>query len=113
LAKRRKPSTLATLRARPTKFDPESFTYFTLISFGVLLTRIVILFHKFIFSGKIFYGGDMMQAGIFFRSSYVNFVLAYGYAPQWNPYILGGPPCFAVKREYLIESSQKGGSKVG
>ena len=92
MAKKRKSSTLATQKFRQTKFDPESSPYFTPIAFGILLLGMVILFGEFIFSDKIFYSPDMIAAGIFFRSFYVDFVLAHGSVPQWNPYIFGGLP---------------------
>ena len=37
-------------------------------------------------------GGDMINAGIFFRSLMVDYVKEHGSVPQWNPYIFGGMP---------------------
>jgi len=74
------------------EFDFEKSPYTAPFVFGAALVGIIILFGEFIFSGKIFYSADMMQAGIFFRSFYVNYVLTHGAVPQWNPYIFGGLP---------------------
>jgi len=90
LARKSKPST--TPKPRKKVFDPESSPYFTPVAFAVLLIGMMILFKDFIFSDKIFFSPDMVQAGIFFRSFYVNFVWAHGAVPQWNPYIFGGLP---------------------
>ena len=92
MARKHKPTARAATTARKTTFDPETSPYFVPAAFGVLLVAMVILFREFIFSDNIFYSPDMIQAGIFFRSFYVNFVLSHGAVPQWNPYIFGGLP---------------------
>jgi hypothetical protein len=73
-------------------YDPEKSPYFTPAAFGVLLIGLVILFHEFIFSNKVLLSPDMLHAGIFFRSFYVNYFLQHGHVPLWNPYIFGGLP---------------------
>jgi len=92
LAKKRKSSKPSAPKSGRIKFDPENSPYFALKAFSLLLIGIVILFREFIFSDKILFSPDMMAAGIFFRSFYVNFVLEYGHVPLWNPHIFGGVP---------------------
>ena len=70
----------------------ESNRYFTPLSFAFLAAALTILFSEFIFSSKMLYGSDMLSAGIFFRSFYVDFVHSHFAIPQWNPYIFGGLP---------------------
>ena len=61
-------------------------------SFIIIFIANVFLFREFIFSDKIFHSGDLVQAGFFFRSFFVNFVLDNGIFPKWNPYIFAGLP---------------------
>ncbi len=56
------------------------------------LVLTVIVFAGFIFSSKMLFGSDTMEAGIFFRSYYADFVRTYHRIPMWNPYIFGGLP---------------------
>lgn len=80
---------------RPTRrdsFDPETYRWFTPIAFGILFVILVILFSEFLFSGKMLFMSDQIQAGVFFRSFYVDYFDAHGSVPQWNPYIYGGMP---------------------
>lgn len=82
-----------TKRKPPKKsFDPETFPYFTPIAFAVIFVALLILFGEFVFSDKMLFGSDTIQAGIFFRSFYVDYVHEHGAVPQWNPYIFGGMP---------------------
>jgi hypothetical protein len=78
--------------ARRDGFDPETYRWFTPIAFGLLFVILVILFSEFLFSGKMLFMSDQIQAGVFFRSFYVNYFDAHGSVPQWNPYIFGGMP---------------------
>ncbi len=57
-----------------------------------MLIAVVILFRAFIFSDKMLHGSDTINAGIFFRHFYVEFVKLHGSVPMWNPYIFGGMP---------------------
>jgi hypothetical protein len=52
----------------------------------------VIVFAGFIFSDKMLYGSDTIEAGIFFRSFYAEFVKEFHRIPMWNPYIFCGLP---------------------
>jgi hypothetical protein len=52
----------------------------------------VVVFAGFIFSSDMLFGSDTIEAGIFFRSFYANFVQTYHRIPLWNPYIFGGLP---------------------
>ncbi|MEW5995937.1 MAG: hypothetical protein AB1744_16295, partial [Candidatus Zixiibacteriota bacterium] len=93
MAKKRKKAAPAPRpkRTRPA-FDPEKAPWFTPVAFVVLFLALVILFSDFLFSDKMIYGSDMIQAGIFFRSLLVDYVSEHGAVPQWNPYIFCGMP---------------------
>jgi len=52
----------------------------------------IIVFAGFIFSNKMLFGSDTVEAGIFFRSFYADFVKEYHRIPLWNPYIFCGLP---------------------
>lgn len=60
------------------------YIYFLLIT--------VMVFAEFIFSDKMLFGSDTVEAGLFFRGFYAEFVKAYHRIPLWNPYIFGGLP---------------------
>ena len=57
-----------------------------------MLLGIIILFGPFIFSDKMLFGSDTINAGVFFRHFYVDYVKTHGTIPVWNPYIFGGLP---------------------
>lgn len=92
MAKKKKTQKQSAARTPKVNFDPENSRYFTPIAFGVILIGIIILFKDFIFSNYVILSGDMLNAGVFFRSFYVNYVLEYGKMPMWNPYVFGGLP---------------------
>jgi hypothetical protein len=73
-------------------FGPESSPYFALVAFAIILVALLILFSDFVFSDRMLYGSDTLQAGYYFRSFYVDYVHEHGAVPQWNPYIFGGLP---------------------
>jgi hypothetical protein len=52
----------------------------------------IVVFAGFIFSNKMLFGSDTVEAGIFFRSFYAEFVKAFHRVPLWDPYIYGGLP---------------------
>ncbi len=56
------------------------------------LALTIVVFAGFIFSSKMLFGSDTMEAGIFFRGFYADFVKTYHRIPLWNPYIYGGLP---------------------
>jgi hypothetical protein len=66
--------------------------WFNLILFAVLSVIVLLLFHVFVFSDKMLYGSDTIQAGVFFRSFYVDYVHQHGAVPVWNPYQFCGIP---------------------
>jgi hypothetical protein len=66
--------------------------WFDLVLFAILFLAVISLFHVFVFSDKMLYGSDTIQAGVFFRSFYVDFVHAHGKVPVWNPYQFCGIP---------------------
>ena len=63
--------------------------FFPIILFFVLT---IILFGKFVFSDQMLFGTDTLEAGVMFRSFYVNFVKQFHQIPMWNPYLYGGIP---------------------
>ncbi|MFH2035299.1 MAG: hypothetical protein ABIJ45_02760 [Candidatus Zixiibacteriota bacterium] len=73
-------------------FDLEKTNYYFPALLVIMLLGVIILFKDFIFSDKMLYGSDMINAGIFFRSFYVNYFHTTGTVPVWNPYIFGGMP---------------------
>jgi hypothetical protein len=70
----------------------ENSFYFVPASFVVLFLAIVFLFREFFLSSDIFYSGDLIQAGFFFREFFVSYVKANHAVPLWDPYIFGGLP---------------------
>jgi len=80
--------------ARPARrsFDFESSPWFAPVAFAVIFVALLVLFGGFIFSDKMLYGSDTIQAGVFFRSMLVDQVREHGSVPQWNPYIFCGMP---------------------
>ncbi len=77
---------------RRSGFDPETSPYFVPTVLALLFVLLAILFGSFLFSDKMLYMSDQIQAGVFFRSLLVNSVDAHGSVPSWNPYIFGGMP---------------------
>jgi len=65
---------------------------FNIILFACLFVVIIALFHEFVFSDEMLYGSDTIQAGVFFRSFYVDYVNEFGKVPVWNPYQFCGIP---------------------
>ncbi len=79
-------------RIRKRSFDFEGSPYFIPVAFLLILISLIFLFSDFLFSDKMLYGSDQIQAGIFFRQLLVDYVSDNGSVPQWNPYIFGGMP---------------------
>ncbi|HOP07863.1 MAG TPA: YfhO family protein [candidate division Zixibacteria bacterium] len=77
---------------RTIRFDLEQSPWFAPAIFVLFLIGILVLFSDFIFSDKMLYGSDTIQAGVFFRAMLVNHVKEFGTVPQWNPYIFCGMP---------------------
>jgi len=93
LTKKKKTSSKPTPRSKKgLPFDPEASPLFTPIAFVIIFLALLVLFNDFIFSNKMLYGSDMIQAGVFFRSFLVDYVKEHGAVPQWNPYIFCGMP---------------------
>ncbi|MEA2030393.1 MAG: hypothetical protein U9N55_02195 [candidate division Zixibacteria bacterium] len=91
MTKKRKTS----LKSAPRKtggFSIENSPYFVPAVFVIILLALVILFSDFLFSDKMLYSSDQIQAGVFFRQLLVDHVAEHGTVPQWNPYIFGGMP---------------------
>ena len=55
-----------------------------------LVTTVV--FAGFIFSDKMLFGSDVIEAGLFFRGFYAEFVKTFHRVPLWDPYIYCGLP---------------------
>lgn len=75
-----------------TGYNPENSKYYFPFLVIVMLVGVIILFSEFIFSDKMLYGSDTINAGVFFRHYYVEYVKVHGMIPAWNPYIFGGMP---------------------
>lgn len=70
----------------------EKSPYFALFAFIAIGIVLLVIFGSFIFSDKMLRGSDTINAGVFFRSFYVDYVHQHGEVPKWNPYIFGGMP---------------------
>ncbi|SYZ73965.1 putative membrane protein [Candidatus Zixiibacteriota bacterium] len=79
-------------RPGKTGWDPENFKYYFPAVITIMLVGVILLFRDFIFSDQMLSGSDMINAGIFFRHFYVEYVKLHGSIPLWNPYIFGGMP---------------------
>ncbi len=79
-------------RVQKQSFNFEDSPYFIPVAFLLILVALVFLFSDFLFSDKMLYSSDQIQAGVFFRQLMVDYVKANGAVPQWNPYIFGGMP---------------------
>ena len=90
MAKKKK--TVKPQSRRQAEINPEKSRYFLPAMIVVMLVGVIILFGEFIFSNKMLFGSDTINAGIFFRHFYVEYVKAHGAIPLWNPYIFGGLP---------------------
>ncbi|MCH9024550.1 MAG: hypothetical protein IH931_04370, partial [candidate division Zixibacteria bacterium] len=79
---------------KPTKMKKswEDSPYYVPFFFGLMLAGILILFGDFIFSGKMLYGTDTIQAGLNHRSMLINHFTEHGKIPQWDPHQYGGMP---------------------
>ena len=74
------------------EFNPENSKLYIPIFILVILIAVIGLFSEFIFSDKMLFGSDTINAGIFFRHYYVDYVHERGMIPAWNPFIFGGMP---------------------
>jgi hypothetical protein len=81
-----------TIQSGKKPFDPETSPWFTPAAFVIIFLALVILFSEFLFSNKMLYGSDTIQAGIFYRAFYIDYFKEHGAIPQWNPYIFAGLP---------------------
>jgi hypothetical protein len=92
LAKKRKKAPRQPQPAPSKRFNPETSPYFVPIVFALLFVLMVILFSEFLFSDQMLYGSDMITAGIFMRSIFIEHLKATGHILQWDPYMFGGIP---------------------
>jgi hypothetical protein len=61
--------------------------------FVVLFLVMVFLFSEFVFSDRMLYGSDILQASLVFRIYQATYMAAHGGAiPQWMPYQFAGMP---------------------
>ncbi len=65
---------------------------FKAVFFGVLLVIVIALFNSFVFSDKMLYSSDQIQAGVMFRSFYMDYFRDHGRPPVWNPFQFCGIP---------------------
>lgn len=83
-------------KLKPTKEIKPSISktqkYHRFLPAVLFLVLTVILFHQFIFSDKMLFGTDTIEAGVMFRSFYASFVKEYHQIPLWQPHLFGGMP---------------------
>jgi hypothetical protein len=65
------------------------FKYLPFILFAVLT---VIMFREFIFSNRMLYGSDTIEAGVFIRQLFVDYFKTHHSLVLWDPFIFGGMP---------------------
>jgi hypothetical protein len=65
---------------------------FNLNAILLFLILTVIMFGKFIFSDMMLLGTDTIEAGVMFKTFYVDFIKQYHSMPLWEPYLFGGMP---------------------
>ena len=65
---------------------------FNLSAILLFLILTVIMFGKFIFSDMMLLGTDTIEAGVMFKTFYVDFIKQYHSMPLWEPYLFGGMP---------------------
>jgi len=65
---------------------------FNLSATLLFLILTVIVFGKFIFSDMMLLGTDTIEAGVMFKTFYVDFIKQYHSMPLWEPYLFGGMP---------------------
>ncbi len=53
-------------------------------------------------AGKVLLSGDQLSAGYAFRNYFSQVVQSTGHIPQWNPYIFGGMPLWAVPGHFPV-----------
>lgn len=63
---------------------------------GAICTLIALTLFLPMFSGQFLAGDDQLIAGYAFRHFGAEYFRQYHHIPQWNPYIFGGIPFFAV-----------------
>ena len=82
------------LTAVPEKveFNLDQSPYYVPAAFALMLLGLIILFGDFLFSDNMLYGSDMLTAGIYHRSTLVEYFNEHGQIPQWDPHVFGGIP---------------------
>jgi hypothetical protein len=71
------------------KIDQTARRYWPYPYFFIVTT---IVFAGFIFSDRMLFGTDVIEAGLFFRGFYAEFVRTFHRVPLWDPYIYCGLP---------------------
>ena len=70
----------------------ESSPYVVPVFFAIMLLGLVWLFSGFLFSGKILYGSDTIEAGLYHRTMLVDHFKETCSIPKWDPHEFGGLP---------------------
>jgi hypothetical protein len=63
-----------------------------LFSISIYTILIALLYREFIFSDKMLFGTDTIQAGVMFETFLKNYFNRYLTYPLWDPYLFGGLP---------------------
>jgi len=71
----------------------EKSRWFVPVVFAMLFLVMVFLFSEFVFSDRMLFGSDILQASLVFRIYQATYMAAHGGAiPQWMPYQFAGMP---------------------
>ena len=96
---KKKKSKAKTDKPRPVSRPAGSFLddlldskYYVYYYTGFIFLLTIILFNEFVFSGKMLFSSDGINASLYFRQFLVDSIKDYGYIPQWSPLIFGGMP---------------------
>ncbi len=92
MAKKAKPVGQTSRPRRTADFTLEQSPWFTPVAFVIIALALIFLFRDFFFSNDMLNSSDTLQAGVFFRSFYKDYVVTHGHMPGWNPFIYGGLP---------------------
>ena len=66
--------------------------YYVLYYAVFIFILTIILFNEFVFSSKMLYSSDGINASLYFRQFFKDHISAFGGVPMWSQYIFGGMP---------------------
>jgi len=73
-------------------FGADRDQFWKFLAVVLLFILSIMLFSQFVFSDKMLFGTDALEASVMFKSFYVSFVKQFHQIPMWNPYLYGGLP---------------------